>query len=323
MISRAVFIFVVGLIAWQLSGALAQTSYGQSANLEDRPIAIKTVLVHVPLVASDSKGRSVAGLTKEDFVVRQGTKTQQIQFFASQDGAANIAIVIDSSGSTGAVFGEIAAAARNFLRVIGPEDKGIVVSFDNRVNMLLNDFTSDKGRLKDAINNVATVGGPGSVMNDAIFRLVTKEFLSIEGKKAIIVLTDGDVGGKVPRQRLMESLAASDVVVYPIFFQTRQLLPSDVKSVSFSEFVKLPPVEYLNSIAEATGGRLFVANGSDFSTAFQNIADELKKQYVIGFYPENTESGDVNDIRLEVNRPGVTVRVKRTIRVRTPQNKPD
>lgn len=305
--------------------ASALACFGSSAQNPapnpDEPIKVNTVLVNIPVVVSDSSGRNVGGLSRDDFSITQGTAKQPIQFFASQEGSVNVAIVIDSSGSTGAVLGNIAAAARKFLQILGPEDRGIVVSFDNRVNVLVNDFTSDKGRLKDAINNVQTVEGPGSVMNDAVYGIITKQFEPIVGKKAIVVLTDGDVDGKVDHARLMRTLIESDVIVYPIFFQTRRLLPSKVKFVSFDELVKITPVNNLQSIAVATGGRLYVADGQDFSTAFQNIAAELKKQYVIGFYPENTESGDINDIRIEVNRPGVTVRTKQTIRVKAQDEK--
>lgn len=304
--------------------SISSSAQPPDKNSEDQPVNVKTVLVNVPVVVGDAAGRNISGLTRENFAVTQGGITQPIEFFASQEGPATFAIIIDSSGSTGAVLRDIAGAAKKFLRILGPEDKGLVVSFDNEVSMLLDDFTSDKGRLKDAINNVQTVGGPGSVMNDAVYRIITKEFRVVKGKKAIIVLTDGDVDGKVSHSRLMTTLAESDVVVYPVFYQTRRLLPSNVKTISFSELVKVSPVDRLYSMALTTGGRLYVADGSDFTTAFQNIAAELKKQYVIGFYPSNTNSGDVNDIKIEVDRPGATVRTKQTIKVHPvePQNQP-
>ena len=296
------------------------SSFGQvpTNNADERPIKVKTVLVNLPVVVSDKDGRNIVGLAKEDFLVRQEGASQAIQFFISEDGPVHVAIVIDCSGSTRAVLRDITRAARDFLQVLGAEDKGIVVSFDSGVHMMLNDFTADKGRLKDAINNVQTLSDAGSIMNDAVFRLITREFAPIQGKKAIIVLTDGDVSGKIDQGSLLRTLAESDVVVYPIFFQTRRLLPAKVKTISFADLVKIPPVNNLYSISLTTGGRLYVADGSDFSTAFQNIAAELKKQYVIGFYPANTETGDVNDIRIEVNRPGAVVRTKQTIRVKTP-----
>ena len=286
---------------------------------DDRPIVVRTVLVNVPVIVSDAGGRNVAGLAKENFSVTQRGFIKPIEFFASQDGPVTFAIVVDSSGSTSGVLSSLASDARAFLKMVGPEDRGIVVSFDSGVNMLLKEFTSDIGRLKGAINNLGRVGGPGSVMNDAIYRLVTREFSSVTGKKAVIVLTDGDVEGKISHEKLLRTLVESDVVVYPIFYQTRRLFPSNVKTISYNELITTPPVNGLHSIAVATGGRLYAADGTDFSIAFQNIAAELKKQYVIGFYPANTENGDINDIKIEVNRPDAIVRTKPTIRVKLPE----
>ena len=286
---------------------------------DDRPIAIKTVLVNVPVIVSDAAGRNIAGLTKESFSVKQRGVVKPIEFFASQDGPVTFAIVVDTSGSTSGVLGSLANGARAFLKMAAPEDRGIVVSFDSGVNMLLKEFTSDMSRLKGAINHLERVGGAGSVMNDALYRLITKEFSPVTGKKAVIVLTDGDVDGKVSHEKLLSTLVESDIVVYTIFYQTRRLLPSNVKTISYSELIKTPPVKDLNSIAVATGGRLYAADGTDFSIAFQNIAAELKKQYVIGFYPANTENGDSNDIEIEVNRADAVVRTKPTIRVKLPE----
>lgn len=290
---------------------------------DEKPVKVNTVLVNVPVIVSDLNGRNQVGLTKENFSVTQDGQKQTIEFFADHDGPMTVAIIIDTSGSTGSVIGDITDAARDFVALFGPDDKGMIVSFDNGVNMLLTAFTSDKGKLRGAINHASTAEGPDSVMNDAVYRIVTKEFASIKGKKAIIVLTDGDVNGKISHQKLLDTLIESDILVYPIFYQTRRLLPSKVKTISFSELVKIPPVNFLNSLAVMTGGRLYVANGSDFRGAFQSIAAELKKQYVIGFYPTNTEGGNSNNIKIEVDRKDALVRSKSTIRIKTPASKED
>ncbi len=102
-------------------------------------------------------------------------------------------------------------------------------------------------------------------MYDAIYQILTKDFVSIKGRKAIIVLTDGIVEGQnVSKGKFLDTLIESDTLVYPIFFQTMPLLSSKVKTITMEEFVKLPRIDFLNQIALSTGGRLYAANSDDF-----------------------------------------------------------
>lgn len=303
--------------------SLACVDYPQTSN-SDEPIKVNTVLLNVPVVVSDRNGRNIAGLTKDNFSITQGGEKQPIEFFANQDDPMNVAIIIDSSGSTAFVIGSIIDAARSFVDLFSPNDKGLVVSFDNEVHVLSKGFTPDKEILKAAISlrdQPAGRGTIGSVMNDAIYSVITKQFAEVKGRKAIVVLTDGDVHGKTSRRKLLDRLIESDVVVYPIFFQTRPLINSRRKTITYSELVKISPVDYLNSIALATGGKLIAADGSNFDTAFQNIADELRKMYILGFYPSSTGSEEANDIKIDVDRVDSVVRSRRTIRIKTPSAK--
>lgn len=86
-----------------------------------------------------------------------------------------------------------------------------------------------------------------------------------------------------------------------------------------NELVKLPFIDFLNKISVTTGGRFYAANGDDFSEAFQKIADELKKQYLIGFYPKDTENTKSNNIDIKIDKADVVVRARRKIRLKTPK----
>lgn len=83
------------------------------------------------------------------------------------------------------------------------------------------------------------------------------------------------------------------------------------------QLLNTPPVDFLNTIALATGGRVYAAGADNFKGAFQSIADELKKQYLVGFYPKDSESGKSNNFTIKVDRPDIVVRTKRTIRLKT------
>lgn len=302
------------LTAWLASGAGAQVA---QPTPEEPPIKIDTVLLNVPMIVSDKNGRSIGGLTKENFSVSQGGEKQTIEYFANADVPMTVAILIDTSGSAINVLGDIANAAREFVRQLGPDDKGMIISADFEVKVLQS-ITDDKKKLKHGIDSVFVADLPGSNMNDAIYRVLTKDFARVKGRKAIIVLTDGYIGGKVPLPELINELKESDALIYPVFYQTRRLLPRQIKTVSYTDLIKVYPVSYLNMLAVMTGGRIYASEGSDFGIAFQNIAEDLKKQYVIGFYPTDTSNRSTNNIKIGIDRKDVVVRTKRSIRLSPP-----
>ena len=278
---------------------------------EDPPIKVETTLLNIPIIVSDRNGRNIAGLKKEDFSVYKGGVQQNIEFFANQDMSMSVAIIMDTSNSTQNVLGNIAKAAKEFLTVFRAEDQAMIVTFDNKVSVLQG-FTTNQKKLRSAFGYVSAEREPGSNMNDAVYRVVTKDFASANGRKAIVVLTDGEVGGSVSSEKLLDSLIESDILVYPIFYQTSRLFPSDKKSMTYDELFSTIPGGYLNSLARATGGRLYAANGDDFSGAFQQVADELRKQYVLGIYVDSAEGS--KDVKIKVNRKEAVVRCKGIIR---------
>lgn len=296
------------------------TSYSlvgqQEANRDsERTINVDTTLVNVQLVISDKSGRRISGIRKDDISVFVDGHKMEVDFFADSDELLRYAIVVDSSGSARPVIGRIKKASRKFVTFMGPEGEGLILSFDKSVNKTMKGFSSDSKKLKDAIDFISVSENPGSVMNDAFEQLISNNFVDIKGRKAIIVLTDGDVDGKKSHSSIIEQYGRSDIAVYPIFYQTRPLFPSRVKSVSFEELTKVEPVKYLHSLAAATGGRLLVAEADDFELAFQQIADELRKQYVIGFYLDAAGNSKSREITIKVNHPDVFVRTKQSIKI--------
>lgn len=282
---------------------------------DNRVVKVSTSLLNVPVIVSDTSGRRISGLKRGDFRLRVNSRDTEIDFFADSSEPVFYAIVIDTSGSTRPVIGAIKRAAKDFVSALKPEDKGIVVSFDESVHFLTREFSSDVRKIRAAINDAPIAESPGSVMHDALSKLAETKFASVKGRKAIVVLTDGDVDGKLSNESLKELFATTDIVVYPIFFQTRPLLPKNLKSITFREFVEVEPVKFLNTIAKLNGGRLIVAEAADFTTAFQNITLELSKQYVIGFYVEADGQDNQQQISISVIRPDATIRTKQSVKI--------
>lgn len=283
---------------------------------EDIPIKVKTILLNIPVIVSDSDGRRVAGLRKENFTIFKDGEKQSVEYLLDADVPMNVAILIDTSISTISELDNITDAASDFVALFGSDDKGMIVSADNEIR-ILQVFTADQKKLRQGIAGTFVGSEPGSNMLDAVHRVVTKDFASLKGRKAIIILSDGIVGGRIYYQETLDALKESDILVYPIYFNKPRILSSNSKT-TLAELARKLPMDFLKMMELASGGRSYAANGRKFSAAFQNIADDLKKQYVVGFYPTNSENGNSDNITIEVNVKDVVVRSKSTIRIKTP-----
>jgi VWFA-related protein len=293
---------------------VAAKIYSQDSG-ENISIKIRTVLLNIPVVVSDKHGRSVSSLTKEDFLITQNGEKQNIEYLIAASEPITVAFIIDASASTAYVLEDIKRAARSFVGNMSDEDKGMVISFADHVSVL-SKLTVDKKELSDSMKYIRTLGEDGSNMYDAIHRVLTKDFENVRGRKAIIVLTDGDVHGrKVTRKMLKDALVESDAFVYPIYYQTGSVRKIEI--VTMNELKKRPHVDFLDEMAILTGGRLFAAGLENFQGAFQQITEDLKKYYVVGFYPTD-EGASSNNIQIKVNRDDVIVRTKHTIRLKAP-----
>lgn len=278
----------------------------QDENGDDAPIKINTLLFTIPLTVKDKNGRNVPGLKKENFSIFQNGDTQNIEYFFNQEAPMNVAILLDTSASTREVLDNIQKAARDFVKVFRPEDKGIIVSFDDRT-LFLSKLTSDKKELSKAINQARIAEQTGSDMNAAVLQIVKNYFASFKGRKAIIVLTDGMVIRRdISTQQTLEALQQSDTLFYPIVFKTK------FYAEAMSKPKKPLPVEMLQFLADQTTGRFYEKNAANLKEAFQSIAEELKNQYLIGFYPQTTETGaSSGSIKLAIDRKELTIETKK------------
>ncbi len=222
----------------------------------------------------------------------------------------NVAIVIDTSASTKDALDKIQKAARDFIRILRPEDKSIIVTFDNRTEFLTV-LTADKKRLTTAIENTRVAGETGSDMNEAVLSVIKNHFDSFTGRKAVICLTDGMVVKRaVTSQQVIDALQKSDTLFYPIIFRTKFL--TEAKARAARTGGKPMSIEILEIIASESSGRFYEKDAANLKEAFQSIAEELKNQYLLGFYPQDTERGKATgSIRIEVDRKDVRVKTRK------------
>lgn len=275
---------------------------------DDKPINIETLLFTVPLTVNDKTGRSFPGLKKENFTIYQDGEEQDIELFMNEEAPMNVAILLDTSVSTKDVLDDIQKAAKDFVRILRKDDKALIAGFDNRTRLFSN-LTADRKILSKAIEQTAVNRVDGSDMYDAIDSVLKKYFNSLKGRKAIIVLTDGIVmGNRITAQQTLDSMQKADTVFYPIIFKTNFYRANNRASRS-SNLIKT-----LRILSEETNGRIYEKESAKLKEAFQSIAEDLKKQYLVGFYPENAEDGKSKGLlKIEVDQKGLFVRAKKRL----------
>ena len=166
-------------------------------------IKIGTNLVTVPVIVTDRYGRFVTGLGRNQFIVREEGSQQKIEDFSSTEAPFSVALLIDTSRSTHNKLGSIRKAAETFIKQLLPNDRIMVVSFDDKVRFVC-DFTSDHAELKRAVNSLKS--NYATSLYDAIHLTINEKMSKIQGRKAIVVLTDGvDTASKQATWRISYS----------------------------------------------------------------------------------------------------------------------
>ncbi|HWP85169.1 MAG TPA: VWA domain-containing protein [Terriglobia bacterium] len=310
-----------GLIAWLLFPA----GHGQlvSPPAEDSPPAIKVDVSVVNVLASvrDRRGRLVATLEKEDFELREDGKPQQILYFSRETALPlTLGLLVDSSVSQERLIAEEReAAALFFRRVLRPEDAAFLISFDITVD-LLQDVTSSIDFLENALGAIEVrgpsrrggIGSPlpqssfgGTHLYDAVYLGAFDVLQREAGRKALVIISDGqDQGSQMDRNQAIEAAQRTDTIIYGILFA--DLAYYDYSSAYTGE-------DALRKMAEETGGRMFRAkNDRELADAFQQISDELRSQYSIGYTSTNTaRDGKYRKIDLRVRRGGLRVQARK------------
>lgn len=286
---------------------------------DDQAIKLGTQLVTVPFNVTDKKNRYINDLAKGDIEVLEDGKPQEIFSFERQtDLPITIAMLIDISGSQEYTLPEERAAGQRFFRrVLRPtKDLGAVVTFEHE-SVLVQDLTSDVEKLHRALDDVrisaaATVAGqvgstppinPSGVgstaMYDSIYSVSSDLLRREAGRRVIILVTDGaDTSSSIKMRDAIERTWRSEIIVYTIGIGG----PMGVDSGT------------LKKIAAETGGRAFFPrNEGDLDTAYAQIDEDLRSQYIMAYTPANgARDGSFRTIQVKVkNQKDLNVRYRR------------
>ncbi|HEV2387613.1 MAG TPA: VWA domain-containing protein [Candidatus Acidoferrales bacterium] len=272
-----------------------------------QPLKVQVELVHLFVTVRDKHGGLVANLEKNDFNVDEDGQQQKIAYFAKEmDLPLTIGLLIDTSGSQENVLGAEQEAAKRFLeRILGAKDLAMVINFDLDVGLLA-DFTSEKSVLDRAIDRTqinapatpAVVQGPfpqkpnGTHLYDAIYLACHDKLAEEAGRKAIVVLTDAqDYGSSYQLQDAIDAAQRSDTVVHVLLIADR-----------WQYFGAYEGEGVARKLADQTGGRVIrVTSEKKLDQAFDELAQELRSQYVLGYYPTNAaRDGSFRKVKVDV-----------------------
>jgi VWFA-related protein len=295
-------LFVMPLLA----AAIALPARPQEPTIQGPTIKTQVNLVNLFVTVRDKNKRIATDLKQDDFKVSEDGQDQKIAFFSKEVTLPiTLGLLMDTSGSEQYMLGAIQDGASSFLnRVMRKGDEAMIMSFDLDVDLLA-DFTDDRSQLSRAIRKAQiNTGGGGGVITpgtipqsgpkgtnfyDAIY-LACNEKLSTEaGRKAIVALTDAeDNGSKVRVEEAIEAAQRTDTVVHI-------LLVYDPHYGANSGIAK--------KITDETGGRMIVVNSEKhLSEAFDQISEELRSQYTLGYYPTNSSrDGKFRKIKVDVS----------------------
>jgi VWFA-related protein len=293
----------------------------------------------------DRDGRYVPNLRKEDFRILEDGMEQEVAFFSSVDKPFSVVLMIDTSNSTRFKLEDIHEAAITFVNQLRPDDRVMIVSFDDDIQVL-SDFSIDRSKLTRAIRRAHT--GNGTRLYDAVDMVMNQQLSQVSGRKAVVLFTDG-VDTTSKRASYQSNVLDSeelDALIYPIQYDTfvdvgggggptwpgtrtddvlGQILGGifgggrvgrggrgggGVAGTSRREYEVAN--RYLDDLSVRTGARKYQADSiQNLATAFSNIAEELRRQYSIGYYPKRAPyQGERRQIRVRVNRPNLAVRAR-------------
>lgn len=300
---------------------LACLASGDSQSSQNRlppVVKVRTEVVNVYAVVKDHKGRLVSDLTRKDFELTEDGVPQTIRYFSRATHVPlTLGIMVDTSPSQGRVLSIEQKQAEEFLHeVMQPRDLAFVLHFDVQVE-LVQDFTASLPMLFRAIDQTEINGGAqgplpstfptsggATHLYDALWLASNDLMVHQVGRKVLILLTDGqDQGSYETLNAGLEAALKADTMIFSIDIVDRGFYGIDSPTYN-GDWV-------LKKLSGTTGGAVIRARGNKAAQAFQEVANELRTQYWLGYTPSNqARDGTYRTIRVRVQRKGYRVQAR-------------
>jgi len=255
-------------------------------------INVNVRLVNVFVNVTDDKGAPVAGLTRDDFQLLEDGQAQKIAVFERQSELPlEIVLAIDTSGSVHKDFPVEEEAAKHFVHsLLRPVDHLDLMEFADNVREVIF-FSNNLGRIDRALNDMQR--GAATALYSGIY-LASQSLANRSGRKVLVIISDGGntVNGTTYDMALEQALRG-EVMVYPII---------DVP-IAASAGRDLAGEHALITLAQQTGGKYYYADATSLDRTFAQLSEDLRTQYLLGYYPSNRSGVDFRTISVKLRGP--------------------
>ncbi len=339
-----------------LASLLLVPAAAMRSGQQSPPISVEVKVVNVLATVRDKQGKIVSTLGKDDFELEEDTHPQTITYFTKEtDLPLTLGLLVDTSGSQRRVLDQERSASHSFLDSMLREDKdkAFLIHFDHEVE-LLQDLTSSRQKLESALDLVGapelvrgggSSGGSGSdpgsthshyaggtLLYDAVYLASDEVIKKQQGRKALIVLSDGvDRGSKETLVDAIRTAQRADTVVYSILFADDRSYQNPFGGFGgpgmsrrggvgggggggghrYPQEEHVDGKKILEQISSETGGRMFeVSKKQTIDQIYASIAEELRNQYSLGYSPGPDVASGYHKIHLATKQKDMVVQAR-------------
>ena len=299
---------------------------GSVVGQQQTPFKSGASTVAVYTTVTDSTGRLVPDLTKDDFEIYDNGKLQPLTLFATETQPITVVVMLDRSGSMKESFNLVSAGAEEFVKRLLPADKARIGSFATRIQLDPEEFTSDRKKLIDILRSELQPEGPTPLWNAA--NVAMRELSPMDGRKVVLLFTDGvDSPGNFKTNNLsvmdvMDRATREDMMIYAIGLESRMPYGRRQAPIGGGGLtggfggggggMTQRPDPGLPKIAAETGGGYFeLTRADDLRSTFARVADELHQQYALGFQPTKLD-GKTHDLEVKIKIKGMKARARKS-----------
>jgi len=278
-------------------GAEAAVSRVRTRGLGFSATADARVVSLSPIV-TDSGGRYVQGLSREDFSVFVDGQPQEIETFESVNSALSVVLVLDQSSSMALKLRNARAAALEFLAALKPGDRAAVLTFASNV-VGFTPFSTDRTAARKALE-AARVSGETALYDAAAVAL--RKLRETSGRRAVVLFTDGeDNRSRTSIDQVVDLARATEASVFSVAQGS-----AEVRAL----------LRGLDRLARETGGRAwFISSIKSLSDVFREVVAELENQYFLTFTPADQRPRTWHRVEVKTRKPGLTVRARTSFRI--------
>lgn len=292
--------FRVLALAVVLLGGMAVLTAQQTPPQQGATFKSGTRTVPLYTTVTDSTGRLVPDLQRDEFEILDNGVVQPTTLFANEIQKITVVVMLDTSGSMTFQMDNLKEGAEQFALRLLPGDKARIGSFSDKIIITPPAFTGNRDELIHAIRNDIDFGNPTALWDATDRSMDAME--GLDGRRVVLLFTDGD--DNISRKSLkdcQQRALASEFMIYGI----------GLRGTPGGGITQKPDAG-LRKIAEETGGGYFELKGTtDLNSTFTRVANELHSQYVLGFSPDKLD-GKIHKIEVRVKQPGLKARTRKS-----------